>query len=138
GIGQGVSGVLRDRRLEVLDPLRDVRLRAAVPREAALEVQVVGAEIGAVPDRGRVAEILQESRAERVDDGARDLVLDRENVGQLAVVALRPERPPVPYAGVLGRDAEPGAGAAHRAIEHGADVEPSAERAYVLAPPLEG
>ena len=61
----------------------------------AFQVVVIGLDIG----RGRLADRLlflgQQADFELLDDGLGDFVLDRENVGQVPVVAVRPEVPAV-------------------------------------------
>jgi hypothetical protein len=56
-------------------------------------------------------------------DGPSDLVLHREDVVQIAVVALGPELVAVGRARQLGRDAQPLAGLADRALHDVLDVE---------------
>ena len=68
---------------------------------------------------------------ERVDDPVRDFVLDREDVGQVAVVALGPEMPAVAGIDELRGDAHAVAGAADRAFEHRAHAKLAADGADV-------
>ena len=49
-----------------------------------------------------------------------DVVLHREQVGELPVVLLRPERLAGPHAGQLHGDADPVAGQTHAAVHHAA------------------
>ena len=60
---------------------------------------------------------------ERRHDLERDLVLDGEDVGELAVVAVGPEMPAGRRVDQLGGDAHPLAGAPHAALEHMADAQ---------------
>ena len=55
---------------------------------------------------------------QRLDDAVRDLVLQREDVGQVAVVAVRPQMRAVGGVDELRGDAHPVAGAADRALQH--------------------
>ncbi len=71
------------------------------------------------------AEILRriELRLDRGDDGLGDLVLDREHVGELAVVALRPDVAAGRHVIELRGDAHAVAAFAHAAFDHVADAE---------------
>ena len=57
------------------------------------------------------------------DDGLRDLVLQGEDVGQVAVVAVGPDVVAGRAVDQLGGDPHPAAGLAHAAFEHVADAE---------------
>ena len=52
-----------------------------------------------VPLGHRIAEIAEKRRPEGCHDGARDLVLQLENVVHAAVIALGPEQPPIGHVG---------------------------------------
>ncbi len=80
---------------------------------------------------------LAEHDSQRFDDVAGDLVLDLENVLELAVVALRPEVVAVGHANQLGGDPQPAARLAHAALENRGDLELPADLADVLALALE-
>ena len=71
------------------------------------------------------AEILGgvELRLDRGDDGLGDLVLHREHVGEIAVVALRPEMAAGGDVDELGGDAHMVAVLAHAALDDVADAE---------------
>ena len=64
-----------------------------------------------------------ELRLDRGDDGIRYLVLDRENIGQVAIVTLRPEMAAGGDVIELNRDAHALAALAHAAFEDIADAE---------------
>src|SRR5437773_3494907 len=85
GIRQRVSRIERNRLLEVFDSFDDSFRGALVPRVAAAEIQSIGLHIFRVATRWSRSDVGEGSRAERRDDRARDLVLDRENVVQLAI-----------------------------------------------------
>src|SRR5262249_41394337 len=70
--------------------------------------------------------------------GVGDLVLDGEDVRQLAVVRLRPEVVAVGDVDQLGADPQPVAGLADAALQDGADAELFADLADVLVAALEG
>lgn len=58
-----------------------------------------------------------------LDDGVRNFILDGEDVGQVAIEALRPDVGAVGGGDQLGRDAHAGAGFAHAAFEQELDAE---------------
>jgi hypothetical protein len=62
-------------------------------------------------------------RLDRRDDGLRDLVLDREHIGKITVVAFRPDMAAGGHVVELRRDAHALAQFAHAALEHIADAE---------------
>jgi hypothetical protein len=72
-----------------------------------------------------------------VDDRPGHLVLDGEDVGEIAIVALRPELIAVGDADELGRDAQAAAGLLDAAIEHRGDGEGAPDLAGVGRLPLE-
>ena len=74
---------------------------------------------------------------QRLDDGARDLVLDGEDVLELPVVGLGPELVAVLDVHELGRDADAVPDLAHAALEHGRHAELLADLPDVhVLPPL--
>jgi hypothetical protein len=64
-----------------------------------------------------------ERRRQGIDDGFDDFVLDREDVGQLAIVTLGPYVITVRHAAQLRGDPDAAAGATHAALENGIDVQ---------------
>ena len=70
-------------------------------------------------------------RRDDADDVARDLVLKDEQVGQLAIVFLRPEVSAGGGVDELGRDANAVRGAAHAAFENVANAELASDRPNV-------
>ena len=105
--------------------------------EILLAEQVLRVRLGSGPAlfRGRR---VQELHLQRRDDGPRDLVLHREDVGDLPVVGLRPEVVTVAGVHELGGDADLIAGLADASLEHGCDVELLRDGAHVLVLALEG
>ncbi len=123
GVGQRVPGVLADRPLEVLDAPCDSGLAACVLDVAALHVELVRVDVLRVAfDRLRMT-LGRKPALERRDDGSGDLVLNREDVLHLAVVALGPEVVPVGDVDQLRRHAQTVARLPHAAFEDGLDVQ---------------
>src|SRR4029077_14578207 len=84
---------------------------------AATEERLVSGEVWDV--LGFAAEL----DAERCGDGLRDLILNREHIGHLTVVALRPEVAAIGGCDQLGRDAYAVAGAADATLENRRDAQ---------------
>src|SRR5262245_35550974 len=106
---------------------------------ARLEVQVVSVDFRAC-DGLDIARRLGESgdrRAHLRDDGPRDLVLNGEDISQVAVVTVRPLVIAVPRLDELRRDANPVPGLPDRAFDDVRDVQELADLAEVLVLPLE-
>ena len=70
------------------------------------------------------------------DDGGCELVLDRENIGKLAVIAIGPDVPVGARIDELDGDAHPVAGLAHAAFDDILDAEPWATSWTFTALPL--
>src|SRR2546426_8938089 len=117
GVRQRVVGIVVDRLLEKGNRLEHTLLTALVPAETALQVQRVGLEVVGIALRRGVGDVGQEGRAQRADDGAGDLVLDREHVVQRTIVTLRPKRASVVGGSELRRDAQTVSGLPHRALQ---------------------
>ena len=79
----------------------------------------------------------QQPLAQRIPDGARDLVLHGEDVAHVAVVALRPELMSLRGVDELRRDAQARARLAYAAVEHEARAELLADAAHVQVAALE-
>ncbi len=111
--GFGVLGIERDRPLEARDRLRQepaaLDLQRAAPQQQLVGLEVLGAAARAAPVRLGV-----HRPAQPRGDGVGDLVLHREHVGHLAVVALRPELVAVGGVDELRGDAQPRAGSGER------------------------
>src|SRR5206468_6760918 len=73
----------------------------------------------------------QELELERTYDGFRNLILDRENVGQIAIVALGPQMIAGRTVDQLRSDAHATAGLAHTALKNMADPELPPDVAHV-------
>ena len=113
----------RDRLLEEL-PRLGHRLRGvALQLLAAAHVKVVGIDVGGAAPADARGFVRREVDLERVDDGARHLVLDFEDVDQLAVIALRPEMRAAASVDELRRDAHARPGLAHASFQHMAHAE---------------
>jgi hypothetical protein len=96
------------------------RLGGARPSELlCLQVHCVSLGIG----RARFRRRTEQSDPELLHYVRRDLVLDREDVVELAVVGLRPQVRVGPGADQLRRDTHRVAGLAHRAFEHIGNVQ---------------
>ena len=131
GVGRRVVRFLGDRLLEESNGFGHAFLRSFVPGKPSFEVEAVGVDVFGIPARHVFGEIGEHCGSQRADDRAGDLVLNREHVDQLAIVALRPEQPPVVGRGELCGDAEPVARLAHRPLEHDAHTEQRANRADI-------
>jgi hypothetical protein len=96
-VRSGVRGVRSDGLLQEIDrPGQRVPTRTGLQEVEAPEVELVGFHAGRQPLREphlRTPHVL-ELDAERRDDGARDLLLNGEDVADLAVIDLRPDREP--------------------------------------------
>src|ERR1700691_2171449 len=104
GVGQSVSGVFGDGLIEIGDGGPQVRKRPLVPGVAPFQIQRVSLRIpGALID-----DLLPSCRAERGPqlscNVARDLLLQRDEVGVLAGVAVSPDFGVVPNVGKLRAD----------------------------------
>src|SRR3546814_3246198 len=73
------------------DRVQEVASAHRVEVLAALEVEIVGAGVGGGVVLQRAALLRAQGDLQCLDDAARDVVLDREYVLDLAVVGLRPQ-----------------------------------------------
>ena len=96
----------------------------------ALEIQVVRRHAGLAGRRGGRAWV--EVHAEGGDDGRRYLVLDPEDIGQLAVEGIRPEVIAVGGVDQLCGDADPVAGLADTSLQQRTHVQRVADGPDVL------
>ena len=87
------------------------------------EVEVIGVGIAGTAILERLFLLRQELELERGDDFLRDFVLDGEDVGQFAVVALGPDMAAGLAVDQLGGDPDPLPRLAHAAFEHVADAQ---------------
>src|SRR3984893_3126906 len=103
---------------------------------AAAKITVVSIDVG----RPAVGEPRlfgwAQSDFKSVDDSARDVVLDRKDIGQIAVVAVGPEVGAGRGVDELRGNPHPVAGAADRAFEHRAHPKIAADGANVDQAPL--
>ncbi len=117
GVGRGEARIERDRALQQRAALGDVI--AAVTRDqlTATQIPIVRLDVVGASARHPPALLGRQRDLERGDDLTRDLVLDLEDVGQLAVVALGPDVAAGRPVDQLGRDPDAVAGLAHAAFE---------------------
>ncbi len=87
------------------------------------QVQVVGLQVGRAALLDRLLFFRQQLQLQGLDDCLRNLVLQREDVVQVAVVAFGPEVVVARRLDQLRRDAHATAGAAHAALEHVVDLQ---------------
>ena len=106
-----------------------------VEEETALQVEIVRLEV--LGGHDELVRVPAQPQLERIHDGARDLVLDREDVLELAVVGLGPEVVAVLHVDELRGDADPVADLAHAALEHRRHAELLADLPDVHLLPLE-
>jgi hypothetical protein len=98
---------------------------------AAAEKRIISIDVGRLAFGKARLFCWAERHFERVDDPARDIVLDLENIGQIAVVTIAPEMSAAFRVDELRGDAHALAGPPDRAFEHGADTELPADGANV-------
>jgi hypothetical protein len=134
-VGQREAGVDADRGAEELARRLDVAAIGAVEELAAAQVELVGRDVVRRRPLQSPAILRREHAAELLRDQLGDLLLDGEDVLELAVEALRPHLIAVVGARQLNPDAQAVAGLAHAAVEHRGDAEPGADLAHVVPPP---
>ena len=93
---------------------------------AALQIVVVGVDVLRRRRLDRLLLLRQQPHLELLDDRLGDLVLDGEDVGQVAVIAVGPEMRSVCAVDELRVDAHPLARLADASFQHVRDVEPPA------------
>src|SRR5262245_26466693 len=102
------------------------------------EIKLVSVEIVGRTSLDRLLFLRQKPDLEGRDDRLRDFVLEREDVGELAVVALRPDViAPYPI-DQLGSDAHAPTRLAHAALDDVADVELPGDPGHVHRLAFEG
>jgi hypothetical protein len=119
----GQLGIERDRLGEELARAQVRRARDVVELPRSLAHQVPGAHVRGARARGARALAPQKLGLDRAGDAARDFVLHGEDLGELAVVALRPEVRAGAGIDELRRDPHALARLAHAAFEHVAHAE---------------
>src|SRR6516164_2017299 len=123
GVWQGIAGVLFNSLLEVFDTFVQTLLCPLVPLEKALEIELVGLWV----DLARTCEsrllLGCESHSDLICNRARHLVLQRQNVTQLALVTVRPEVPVIFRLDELRSNPHTIARAKHRALDHPVHVQ---------------
>ena len=138
GVGAGIRRVRLDGTLEHAAGELDAAAAELVEVLAAAQVVVVGLDIGLLRLADGALLLVSQHATQRLDDVARDLVLDGEHVLQLPVVALGPELVAVGDIHQLGGEAQHAPGLANAALEDGVDLELLADGTDVLAFSLEG
>ena len=128
GVGRGVAVVEGNRPFEAGDRRANHRGRPLVPQVPALEIEVVGERVGGGP-RHRAA--AAQRRRHRGDDRLHHVVLHLENVGELAIVAIRPNVVAAVDRGEVHGETQLRAGAPHAALENGIDAELAPDLAHV-------
>ena len=90
-VGSGIARVELDGFLEELDRVFDAALGQTIQVVLSAQAQVVGLDVARLPLRER--DLLREAELElqRLDDLARDLLLDVEDVVELALVRIAPD-----------------------------------------------
>ena len=104
-------------------------LQGAAPEEQLVGLEILRASSGVAPVR-----LALHGTAQSRGNGARDLVLHREDVGHLAIVSLRPELVAVGGIGELHGDPKSGPRPADRPFQHRGHVELLADGAQVQIP----
>jgi hypothetical protein len=121
-------------------PHRLVQRRTSDEEFARLQVQLVRVQVfrvGTHHDHARRL-VHAEGAAQRRDDSVGDLVLDGEDVVQLAVVGFRPQVAILHRVDQLGSDAHPVAGLAHAALEDVVDLQLARDHRRAQLPALVG
>ena len=138
GIGERVLRIARNGGLKVTDGLGRAFRGPLVPREPAHQVEVVRVHIVGVALRHRIGQLAKETDPQYGNNGARQFLLQREDVSHFAIEALGPDQPPVVDVGQLHRNAKAAARSSHRPIEHTFDAEARPDRLPTLGAALEG
>ena len=124
--GFGVIGIDRNRLMANADrhlvpaAVADIAADPVLPRHQ-VEVVGIGTDRAALLDR--LFLLRQQPQLQRIGDRLRNLVLDRENIGEVAVVALGPDMVAGRAVDQLRGDAHAGARLAHAAFEDVSDAE---------------
>ena len=119
GVGLGIAGIERDRLIEERNGLLE-RLAVYTPPKQKLppaQEGVVRLDVADTAGAEKSCFGRAKLHLQRVDDLERDLVLQRENVGEIAVVALAPEMPAGSRVDQLRSDPDAIAGAADRTFQ---------------------
>src|SRR6267378_6039085 len=92
---QRVFGIFGYGLLQVLDRLLETGNGALVPVKPSPQVKLIGFGVVGVPPGGSLPFLPGESETELFENLARDIVLDRQNIGDRPVVLTTPELGPV-------------------------------------------
>src|SRR4029078_6076180 len=104
----------------------------------AAEIVIVRLNVRARLAFNRSLLALAQDHAQRFHNRLRDIVLDRENIFDLAIVSLRPQMISVRNVDELARYSKPVAHFSDTALEHGRDLQLSSDLADVFVLSLEG
>ena len=123
GVELNCLGEQCDRALECLLCLFRTEQDLAPAQEKIMRLDVSRWYMGDARRLGR-----GQRNPEGFDDAVRHLVLQRKDIGHVAVVAVRPDMGPGPCIDQLGIDPDAVAGAADRALEHRSHAEFAPDR----------
>ena len=104
---------------------------------AGHEIQLIGLAVAGAATLDGLLFFRQQLELQRLDDGLRNLVLQRKDVGEVAVVTLGPDLPARGPVDELRRDAHPVAGATHASLKHVTDPELAGGVAHIHMAVLE-
>ena len=117
-VGWSNARVLCDRLLKVVLRSAEPFWRTPVQMVSAFQIQVVGVNVDRSTLRDRLSDAPDESQFELLVNGARDIVMNLEDVFQYTVVTLRPHMVAIGRIDELSVDAESVACLADAPFEH--------------------
>ena len=139
GVGRGIVVLNVERALEhLLGQPQEAPCVTAVEETAAHQVEAIGLAVVGRALRNGLALLRQHLEAQRVDDGVRDVVLQLEDVLELAVVALGPDMAVGAPVDQLRGDAHPVVHLAHAAFKQILHAQPRGHAVKVLGAALVG
>ena len=139
-VGEGVVRIEGDGLLEALDARSEAVGPPTVAQKPALQIKLVRLHhVGVAANErwSRLTGLPYELGAQMFDDLAGDLLLNREDVGHFAIVALSPDLESVTDIDQLDRDPHAIIAHPHAALQHRAHVQEVADLAHVLGGILE-
>ena len=137
GMGLRETLVAPDGLAEELDGRVHFGVGTVPQASLAAQVEIVGLGVAGAATLDELALLPAQVTAQRTDELLRNLGLDREDVAQVAIVALRPQVVAVHRAHELRRDPHTLACLADAAFEHRAHTERAADLAHVGGAALE-
>ena len=120
---QRVVGVMTDGFFKQLDAALETFFSSFVPVIAPFQIQVVGLRVFRRRFNDRCGGLTEENHFQLGDDRSRDVVLQVEDVLELAIVAFRPEIVSVFHVDQMRGDAQPVSGLLYAAFENRPDAE---------------